>query len=194
MTNTVEPQATAAAEVQYRLDATMRLIPFAILTKEDVTTRPSLDAAGMVTQHVKLFLAKKLILGWLYLKHEHLHLNAVRRLASYVRYYDEILEHIWKGDTNILERWWVLETTFEHSQHSPTKVPRTASLDNESEALDLTLIDWNLEDVYLAENLALVSNEELDKAAEHVGDWITFELDREVQSDDDAIDDGEVLI
>ena len=197
MTRAVESQATAATQVQYRLDATMRLIPFAIFSIKDMITRPSLDAAGMAADHVKLFLAKKLVLGWLYLKRERMsfHPNTVCRLAAYVRYYDEILEEIRGGDTDILERWWVLETTFQYSQHSATKVPRTTGLDSESEVLGCTLIDWNLENMYLVENLALVLNEALDDAADHVGDWIMEEVEREFppeETDDDIINDGEL--
>jgi hypothetical protein len=199
MTKVVESQAAAAAaaKVQYRLDATMHLIPFGIFSKKDIETHPSINAAGMAVEHVKLFLAKKLILGWLYLKDERTSFrpNTVCRLAAYVRYYDEILEEILGGDTDILERWWVLETTVEYSQHSATRVPRTAGLDTESEVLGYTLIDWNLENVYLAENLALVSNKALDEAADHVEDWIVEEVEREVpseESDDDTIDDGEL--
>jgi len=194
--DTIKSQATAAAQVQYRLDRTMRLIPFRIPSKKDINTRPSLNAAGMVAEHVKLFLAKKLLLGWLYLQPDpSLHPNAVPRLAAYVRYYEEILDQIRNGDTNILERWWVLETTFEYSQHSASKAPRSAGLHNESEALELTLIDWNLEEIYPVENLALVSNEALNKAADHVGDWITDEVDREVRPEEshhEMTDDGEL--
>jgi len=76
------------------------------------------------------------------------------------------LEEIRGGDTDILERWWVLETTFQYSQHAATKVPRTTGLDSESEVLGFTLMDWNLENMYIVENLALVLNKALDDAAE----------------------------
>ena len=197
MTEGVESQTTAAAQVQYRLDATMRLIPFGIFSKIDINTYPSLNAVGGAAERVKLFLAKKLVLGWLYLKPETRSFppNAVCRLAAYVRYYAKILEEIRGGDTHILDRWWVLETTFENSQHSATRVPHTTGLCSESQALGCTLIDWNLEDIYLVENLALVPNDALDQAADYVGDWITDEVEREVppeDSDDNTIDDSEL--
>jgi hypothetical protein len=182
MTRAVEFQATAAAMLQYRLSATMRLIPFGIHTKKDLISCNSVDATGLVTEHIKLFLAKKLVLGWLYLKRDRMfcNQNTVCRLSAYVRYYDEILKKIRAGDRNILERWWVLETTSKFSQHSATRVPRIASLDTESLVIGSTLIDWNLGNIYPVKNLALVSKETLDKAADHVDDWIREEVEREV--------------
>jgi len=188
----VKSQAKAAAQVQYRLSPTMRLLPFGIFSKKDLNTHPSLDAVGMAPEHVKLFIAKKLLLGWLYLKRKRmLSANTRCRLAAYVRYSDEILEEIRAGDTDILERWWVVETTFEYSQHSPTTgVPRGAGLARES--LECILIEWNLQDIYPVENLALVFHEALDDAADHLGDWIQYEVEREFPSDDDdTTDDGE---
>ena len=44
-------------------------------------------------------------------------------------------------------------------------------------------------------NLTLVSNEALDEAADHLGDWIKYGVEREVlleDSDDDMIDTGEL--
>lgn len=192
-----ESRAVAAAQVQYRLDATMRLVPFGIFSKKHKKTHASLDAGGMAVEHVKIFLAKKLVLGWLYLKRERtsLHQKIVYRLAAYVRYYDEILEKIRQGDTDILERWWVLEMTFEYSQHSATRVQRTPGLRSESEVLGFMLIDWNLEDIYPVENLTLVSDKALEKAAGHLADWLTEEVQREISledSDDDMIGDSEL--
>jgi hypothetical protein len=196
-TTEAESQATTAANVQYRLDGTKHLIPFGIASKKDKRKPAPLDAACMASNHIKLFLAKKLVLGWLYLKRERIFLdpNTVYRLAAYVRYYDEILEGIRQGDTEILQRWWVLEMTSEHSQHSAARVPLTAGLDSESRSLGCTLIDWNLEKIYPTENLALVSNKALDDAAYHVGDWIAAEVEREVlteASDDDMIVDDTI--
>jgi len=110
MTKAVESQAAAAAQVQYRPDATMRLIPLGIFSINDMNTHPSLDAAGRVAEHVNLFLSKKLVLEWLYLKRERMsfHPNTVCRLAAYVRDYDGIWRRFGGGDLDILERWWVL--------------------------------------------------------------------------------------
>jgi len=80
-------------------------------------------------------------------------------------------------------------------KHSATRVPRTAGLDSKSEMLGYMLTAWTLEDMYLVENVALISNKALDEAADHVRDCIIEEVEREVpleESDDDMIDDGEL--
>lgn len=189
LTKAAESKVTAAAKVQYRLDSAMRLIPFEIRTKKDQKRPPAFHASGIHEGHLRLFLAKKLLLGWLYLQRERMFLvsNTITRLATYVRYYDQILEEIRTGDKNILERWWALEIGFDNSQHSASRVPRPDGI-SESDILESILINWNLEKIVVVDNLALISDEDLDTAAEHVGDWIDKEVLAEVPSEDSDAD------
>jgi hypothetical protein len=184
-----ESQVAAAAKVQYRLDSTMCLTPFDIKTKKDKKKPAAFYATALIQGHLRLFLAKKLLLGWLYLKRDTMFLNAncISRLAAYVRYYDQILEEVRKGDNDILERWWALEMGFENSQHSASRVPRPDGV-SEADILASLLIDWNLEQIVIEDNIALISNDDLDTAVGHVSDWIGNEVLFELPQGDSDTD------
>jgi hypothetical protein len=97
------------------------------------------------------------------------------------------LEEVRKGDNDILERWWALEMGFENSQHSASRVPRPDGV-SEADILASLLIDWNLEQIVIEDNIALISNDDLDTAVGHVSDWIGNEVLFELPQGDSDTD------
>lgn len=197
VTSAIELMTLTAASRPYRMVENGCLVSFKITTKQDVDDPACISAEGLPEPHLRLFLAKYLVLAWLYVREDSSTLSrfVFSRLTAYLRYYQAILDELRSGNHELFERWWDVESTFEFCQHSSGRVERNGGPQSESLVFEENEIEWGLDEVLNAENLALVTEEKLNQSAGHVKDWIRYELEREgvedLDLDDELITDSE---
>lgn len=183
-TKDMESRVLMAASFQYRVAEHGRLIPFDIMSREDISSTKPIHMEGKISEkYLKLFLAKNMLLGWLYVRKDRSQMrpNTLNRLAAYVWYYHNILEEIRSGHPEVLNNWWVVETTHQFLQHSSSRVENVGGRKEDFLIVIENEVEWGLNDILDVENLELVDSGLLDKAILDLGDWISAEVDREVR-------------
>jgi hypothetical protein len=166
----------------YRVDTAGNVIPIRLGTQHDAADPPPFTLPGLPLDRLKLFLAKYLILCWLYTMkgRDRFPRLVFRRLLRYLQYYQIILADLRSGKRDSFDFWWGNETSMEYMEHSSRRIPRQEGPRDDEGVIDDNEVDWLLGDVLDQSNFALVSQKDLNKIARHVEDWVQDEVVREV--------------